>query len=127
VKRKEHKYIDLDVVNTREHGIRVITDLNNIGMAMNKSKDDLVISLSLNLPQKGRLRVTRTLKDYVGNHVRIIVQGKKLQIIKLREIDCRFFPNYRDLPLTFNERKDSDNKYKNEYRVLRKRSRKYLY
>ena len=127
MKRKERKYIDLDVVNTREHGIRVITDLNNIGMEPNKNKDDLIVSLRLNLPQKGCLRVTRTLKDHVGNHVRIIVQGKKLQIIKLREIDCRFFPNYRDLPLTFNERKDSYNKYLDEYRVLRKRSRKYLY
>ena len=110
------KYIDLDVVETKR-GVRVITDLNNIGMERSKQKDDYYVSESLELPQNARITLTRRLKQHVGNIVRITVTGKKMTIMKLREIDSTFAQNQTKIFGDYNAQTCNYNKYLKEYKV----------
>jgi len=101
-------YMDMDVVQTRK-GMKVITDLNNTNVEQDKLCDpSLDIAHVFSLSTGQRLTLERNLQKNIGNHVRITMKGSKMSLLKLREIDSRFFPEYRDLPKKYNERKGHD-------------------
>jgi len=110
------RYADVDVVTTRQ-GIEIIADLNDIPhLCCNKRHPLKHLVNLIAVSKRDKVTITETLKQNVGNIVRIKVEDRKLKTIKkIREINSKVLTTDRQETLahSFEEhREDRENTFK---------------